>query len=342
VNVNFAKPTINTTGPDSRLIYATGGNPTKLVYRPWSPVASVRNPYSNIILLKNSIGQKGFAYNFTVTVDKQQTKKGFGFNVAYSYGNSQVHNEATSSINTSNWTNMEAVSTRNSLPLSTSDFDLGHRVFALVSKKFTYAKEHVSTTIAFSYNGQSGNPYSYTMSNRSFIGDGVTNNDLMYIPASRSEMDQMTFVTRLSGAAAAVPGANAADIVAQKDQFETFILSDKYLRKHRGQFSERNGARAPFTNIVDMSITQEFSMKVGKVRHAISARFDMFNFTNFLDKNAGRQYFFNFDQAQVLSFEGFSGTTPTYKFFKPANNKVGAISDPASRWNGQVTIRYSF
>ena len=68
----------------------------------------------------------------------------------------------------------------------------------------------------------------------------------------------------------------------------------------------------------------------------------MFNFTNFLDKNAGRQYFFNFDQAQVLSFEGFSGTTPTYKFFKPANNKVGAISDPASRWNGQVTIRYSF
>jgi hypothetical protein len=96
-----------------------------------------------------------------------------------------------------------------------------------------------------------------------------------------------------------------------------------------------------------MNITQEFSLKVGKVRHALSVRFDMFNFTNFIDKNAGRQYFFNFDQATPLSFEGFSGTNPTFKFFKPTDNKVGVISDGinpfnSSRWNGQLTIRYSF
>ncbi|HAN65259.1 MAG TPA: hypothetical protein DCQ34_02775 [Chitinophagaceae bacterium] len=91
-----------------------------------------------------------------------------------------------------------------------------------------------------------------------------------------------------------------------------------------------------------MSVTQEFSVKVGKVRHAMSVRLDMFNFTNFIDKNAGRQYFFNFDQAQVLSFEGFTGTTPRYRFNQPANYRVGVLSDPASRWNGQMTIRYSF
>jgi hypothetical protein len=184
------------------------------------------------------------------------------------------------------------------------------------------------------------------MTNRSFIGDAVTFNDLMYVPASRAEMDQMVFITRLTGAAA-TPTANAADIVAQKDDFEAFIKSDKYLSKRRGKYAERNGARAPFTHVVDMSITQDFSLKTGATRHTLSVRFDMFNFTNFISKSAGRQYFFNFDQATPLSFEGFSGATPQYKFFKPTGNNPGILSDGtnpfnSSRWTGQLTVRYSF
>ncbi len=343
-NLNFLPPASISTGPDSRTVYSFSGNPNKLVYRPYSNVAAIRNPYGNVILVRNTEGQKGFAYNFTLTIDKQ-TRKGFNFSAAYTYGNSQVHNEGTSSINTSNWNNMEAVSDRNALPLTTSDFDLGHRIFALVSKKFTYAREHMATTIAFTYNGQSGNPYSYTMSNRSFIGDGVTNNDLMYIPLSRTEMDNMVFVTRLTGATAA---QNAADVVQEKDEFETFIQSDKYLKKHRGQYAERNAARTPFTHIVDMSLTQEFSVKTGAVRHALSVRVDIFNFTNLINKSAGRQYSVGtFDQAQVVSFEGFTGSTPQYKFIKPTENKVAFVNDgvnpiSSSRWNGQLTFRYSF
>ncbi len=344
-NVNFQPGTLYSSGPDKRLVYSYTGNPTNFVYRPTGTSASIRNPYSNVILVKNTEGQKGFSYNFTVSIDKQ-TKSGFAFNTSYTYGSSMVHNEGTSSINTSNWQNMEAVSSRNNLPLSRSDFDMGHRIFALASKKFTYAYEHASTTIALVYNGQSGSPYSYTMNNRGFIGDAVTFNDLMYIPASRAEMDQMTFLTRLSGAAA-TPTANAADIKAQKDDFEAFIQGDKYLRKNRGRHAERNGARAPFTNILDLNITQDFSLKTGKTRHNLSVRLDMFNLTNFIDKSAGRQYFFNFDQATPLSFEGFTGSTPQYKFFKPATTVPAAISDGtnpfnSSRWTGQATIRYSF
>ena len=231
---------------------------------------------------------------------------------------------------------MEAVNSRNALPLSTSDFDLGHRVFVLLSKKITYMKGHLATTISFDYNGQSGSPYSYTMSGVGVIGDGGTNNDLMYIPASRAEMDLMSFVTN-----------GSTTPTQQKDQFEEFILSDKYLRTHRGKFAERNGARSPFTNIVDANIQQDFSIKTGAVRHTLSVRFDIFNLTNLIDKNAGRQYFFNFDQAQVLNVANFTATTPNYRFNKPNNNKVGAISDGtsafnSSRWNGQVTVRYSF
>lgn len=344
-NVNFQLPTLYSNGPDKRLIYSYTGNPTNFVYRPTATSASARNPYTNIILVKNTTGQKGFSYNFTVVVDKQ-SKKGINFNASYTYGSSMVRNEGTSSINTSNWQNMEAVNDRNNLSLTRSDFDLGHRIFGLISKKFVYAKEHLATTVAFVYNGQSGSPYSYTMTNRSFIGDAVTFNDLMYVPASRAEMDQMVFLTRLTGAAA-TPAANAADIIAQKDDFEAFIKSDKYLSKRRGKYAERNGARAPFTHVVDMSITQDFSLKTGATRHTLSVRFDMFNFTNFISKSAGRQYFFNFDQATPLSFEGFSGANPQYKFFKPTGNNPGILSDGtnpfnSSRWTGQLTVRYSF
>ncbi len=335
-NVNFGLPTITTAAPDTRLIYSTGGNPVRFVYRPWSNVNTVRNPYGNVILIKNTEGQKGFAYNFTVSIDKQ-TRKGFMFNVAYTYGNSQVNNEATSSVNTSNWQNMES-DNRNALKLTTSDFDLGHRIFALVSKKFTYANGHAATSFALTYNGQSGSPFSYTLSNRAFIGDGVTFNDLMYIPASRAQLETMVFTQN-----------GAITPAQQRDQFEEYILSDKYLSKNRGKISERNGARSPFTHILDANIEQSFSVKTGNnVNHTLGIRFDIFNLTNLIDKNAGRQYFFNFDQQAVVSFEGFTaGNTPTYRFNRPTNGKPGVISDGtqpfnSSRWNGQVTVRYSF
>ncbi|RYY46064.1 MAG: TonB-dependent receptor [Chitinophagaceae bacterium] len=335
VNVNFQPPAVTTTGPDARLVYSTTGSPTKLVYRPAGTTAAARNPYANVILLRNSTGKKGFSYNFTTGIEKQ-TKNGLIFNASYTYGNSQVRNEATSSVNTSNWLNMEAVSSRNYIGLATSDFDMGHRIFALLSKKFTYLAGKMATTVSFVYNGQSGSPYSYTMSGNGFIGDGGTNNDLMYIPRSRAEMDQMSFPTN---------GALTETI--QKDQFEAFIQSDKYLSKHRGQFAERNGARAPFTNIVDANVQQDFSVNVSGVKHTLSVRLDIFNLTNLIDKNAGRQYFFNFDQAQVLQVVSFTGTKPNYRFNRPANDRVGAISDGisafnSSRWNGQATIRYSF
>jgi Carboxypeptidase regulatory-like domain len=335
VNVNFGLPATTSTGPDSRLIYSTSGAPTKLIYRPTGATAAARNPYANVILIRNTSGPKGYSYNFSTGIEKQ-TKNGLTFNANYTYGNSVVHNEATSSVNTSNWLNMEAVSSRNYIGRSTSDFDMGHRIFALLSKKFKYMQGKMATTVSFVYNGQSGSTYSYTMSGNGFIGDGGTNNDLMYIPKDRAEMDLMSFPTN---------GALTETI--QKDQFEEFIKSDKYMSKNRGKFAERNGARSPFTNILDANIQQDYSVNVGKVQHTLSLRFDIFNLTNLIDKNAGRQYFFNFDQAQVLQVVNFTGTKPNYRFNKPTDNKVGAISDGisafnSSRWNGQVTIRYSF
>ncbi|MBC7627859.1 MAG: TonB-dependent receptor, partial [Ferruginibacter sp.] len=139
-------------------------------------------------------------------------------------------------------------------------------------------------------------------------------------------------------------------ITDQKNQFEEFINSDKYLRKNRGQFAARNGARLPFTNILDANLSQEFMVKVGQQTHKASVTFDIFNLTNLINRNAGRIFFVGNDQTNVVSFRGFQTgtTTPTFQFFKPIDNKPYFTSDvqtsanTSSRWNAQLTFRYSF
>ncbi len=347
-NVNYAPQSainLKSSGPDTRDIYSTGAVP-RFIYRPSGTTALARNPYSNIILIKNTEGPKGYAYNLTLQIAKE-TKNGFQFNAAYTYGNSSVYNEATSSVNVSNWQFQETVRGRNYNVLSTSDFDLGHRVYALASKKFTYANKHAATTVTLSYNGQSGNPYSYVYSG-AMVNDGVSGNDLMYVPASRAEMDQMVFTSKLTGTA--TPAANAQNITDQKDQFEEFVNSDKYLRSRRGQFAERNGARLPFTNILDANVSQEFMVKVGQQTHKVAVTLDIFNLTNLINKNAGKIFFLPNDQTNVVNFRGYqSGSTiPTFQFFKPNNNKpyltndVQTSANTSSRWNAQLTFRYSF
>ena len=347
-NINFAPQSatnLKTTGPDYRDIYPTAGA-TKFIYRQGGATALARNPYSNVILIKNSEGAKGYAYNLTLQISKE-SKNGFQFNAAYTYGNSEVNNEAGSSVNVSNWQFQPTVRGRNYNVLSTSVFDLGHRIYALASKKFTYANKHASTTITLSYNGQSGNPYSYVYSG-AMVGDGVSGNDLMYIPANRAEMDQMVFTSKLTGTQ--TPAATAQNITDQKNQFEDFINSDKYLRKNRGQFAARNGARLPFTNILDANLSQEFMVKVGQQTHKVAVTLDIFNLTNLINRDAGKIFFLANDQTNVVNFRGYqTGTTiPTFQFFKPINNKpyltndVQTSANTSSRWNAQLTFRYSF
>ncbi|HEY1112514.1 MAG TPA: carboxypeptidase regulatory-like domain-containing protein, partial [Chitinophagaceae bacterium] len=231
---------VETTGPDKRTVYdpRLTLDARKIALRPYLPLAQ-RNPYTNIILISNNEDRKGYAYNFTAGVDRA-FRQGWALNVNYTYGSSVVKNEATSSINNSNWANMEAISGRNYIGLTNSDFDLGHRIYAYVSKTFNYLNNRLSTTITLDYTGQSGSPYSYTMTNN-IAGDNVNFNDQMYVPTA-TEVQQMVFLNNTTG------GVTYTQ-VQQRELFNEFIEKDDYLSERRGQFAERNGARLPFTNI---------------------------------------------------------------------------------------------
>lgn len=156
-----------------------------------------------------------------------------------------------------------------------------------------------------------------------FNGDGRRGNSLMYIP-SQAEIGQMTW-------------SSPADAAA----FEQFIRSDKYLRNHRGQWSERFGGITPFEHHFDLHVAQDFfyDRKHGR---KIQVVVDFMNISNLLNRNWGLYYSGTWNR-QILDVVSLAkdekgNMTPTYKF----NPKEIYTSDFNSRWRCQLGLRVTF
>ncbi len=335
LNVNLTAPVGRSVGAGSRLVYPTGGSLGNRVNIPGG------NPYTDVILLTNtpSTKDKGTAYNFVASLTKR-TNTGFTFDVNYAFGNSLIMNEGTSSVNFSQWRFMETINGRNNINRSISDFSQGHRIFAYLSKKFSYAKNKMATTVSLTYTGQSGAPVSYVYTGSAFVRDADPSNnftsDLIYVPTA-TELSSMIFLTN---------GAFTPD--QQRAALNTFIENDKYLKSRRGNFAERNGGRLPFTNILDFRIAQDFNVKLGKDRVQFQLVYQIANVGNLLNRNWGRNYFASNDQVGLINFAGFvsaTNLTPQYRF-NPNFNTTGAfdVSDSpvpnyGSRWFSQLEFR---
>lgn len=315
-------------------------------------VAGVQNPYSTgIFLITNATGKKGFSYNFSTNVEKSFSK-GWAFRVDYSYGDSYSLFDGTSSQNNSQWRFMETATGRNDLQMSRSDFAQLHRVNAYVSKKFSYMNNKLATTFTLFYNGQSGTPYSYVYT-RSLLydynGSLTESNDLIYVPTDLTDWSRM-----------AVPYTSGGITYSVADQWKAldeYIKNDKYLSTRRGKFAERNGAVLPFSNVIDARVQQDFVLKTGKVNNKFSVIVDIFNFTNFLNRDWGRVYRTpGVDQYSLIAVEStnYSPTLingqlkPNMTYRNMTNRKASDVLDlqagayNSSRWRGQLTLRYSF
>ncbi len=334
--LDINQPVGRLSGPDNRYIYDL----KRIGYPAGSGINAGTNPYTGVFLLENQpyYRRSGFAYNFTASIDKAWSD-GFSFNAFYTYGASFVTHEPTSSQNNSQWRFMETVNGRNDVQRSRSDFDLGHRVSAFIAKKFTYAKGALASTISLVYNGQSGNPFSYTYSNGPVRDNGTTEtNDLIFIPTA-AQIKAMTFVSNSTFPLSAAQQAAA---------LENYIAQDNYLSKNRGKYAERNGARLPFTNIIDVKFVQDFNVKISNKTYQFQLTYDVFNFTNMLNRNWGRTYFMSNDQYSLMRYQGATGSTvPSYSFSPVANNTPWGISSStapsySARWVSQLGLRFKF
>jgi hypothetical protein len=333
-NVNILPPTRISAMPDSRNIYSLNTSPSKIPLR-----SNGINPYAQVVLLTNNHNKKGYAYSFSLIINKQAGN--FSFNSSYTYGRSNILFEVTGTqtLIVPQWRNMETVNGRNFTTLSTSDNDLKHRIAAWVSKKINYSKNKMATTVSIFYNGQSGSPYSYVYTNSMINDNGKRNEpfDLIYIPTN-TDLASMSF--------APITGAAPYTSQQQKDALNAFIENDKYLKKHRGEFAKRNRARLPFTHIIDLRLQQDFKITIKGKPVGFTITYDVFNFTNMLNRNWGRIYFLLNDSYPLITFAGYSNTTTLtqeYQFLpingKPYSVQSSTLPGNSARWISQLGLK---
>lgn len=328
-NVNLVPSGQTTSTPGKRNVYSVSGAPGKIVL-----------PYTQIFLLSNNQRSKGSSFNLSFTIEKQ-FKPDFYLITGYGFGKSKVLFEPSAANVSYNlqWAQTETVNGKNLAGISVSDADLGHRIFAGIYKKVAYAKNKFASSINLFYNGQSGLPYSYVYGGSMINDNGSQENfDLVYIPTAE-DLKQMVFITNQAGETPQ----------QQKDQLNYYIEHDKYLRKHRGEFAARNGARLPFTHIIDLRIQQDFIVKINKKATSFSILFDVFNFTNMLNKNWGRIYFLTDDKYNLIQFAGYADPltlTPQYQFTPPNGSSYvvqgSTLPGNSARWISQLGLKINF
>lgn len=296
-------------------------------------LSSVNGGYTDIVFGDNT--NKGSAYNITVRLQKNNFY-GLSVMLAYSYGNAKSMNDGTSSQNVSQL-KVPNINGMNNLDLTTSNYAMGSKYNAFLNYKIEYAK-HLSTTIGLYFNGQYAQRYSYGVNDLSgsvYLGLDSQDLSLFYIPTSDEDIRLVDIPD----------GATAAQ---QWADLNSFIEGDDYLSQHRGEYAERNSNASPFQNIIDLHISQDFyvTTKGGK-RNTLQVTFDVFNFTNMLSKNWGKQYYVSgyYNNYSLINLVGFAEDgTPEYQFTAPKGD-VWSIDDAglnSSRWQAQIGIRYIF
>tara|TARA_R110002051_G_scaffold325871_1_gene432728 strand:+ start:17194 stop:20460 length:3267 start_codon:yes stop_codon:yes gene_type:complete len=325
-NLNLAGPQFETTGAGSRVNYRN---------------VRLDGTYNEIFLATNT--GEGSSYNVSGTLSKDifTPKVDIRTSATYSYGDSDVLIDATSSQNSSQWQNLETVNGSNRPVLSRSDFSPGHRIIAnsTIELKWT---DNLRTRLGLFYEGAIGEPFSYVVAGSGLINDtGAFASALAYVPRNEAEAQLDFFRNR----GTIIPGTPTP--AEQWAALDAFIEGDEYLSTRRGQFAERNASRTDWIHILDLKFAQEFRFQVGKTLNKIEFTADIFNFTNLLNKEWGVRTFANFNQVQLLNFAGFQpdGTTPNFTYNASAPDTKNIIDDAglnSSRWQMQLGLRYSF
>ena len=213
---------------------------------------------------------------------------GLNLNASYTLQTAKSYTEGIGDQVTSAYNNY-----RNSIN-AVNDNETGYATYVAPNRLLVAAtyklkeSKNVTNTFSLVYDGyQYGYLGSYSYSRYSYIFNSNVNNDpsapgnLIYVPASRQELNSWNFVD--NGTVDGQP--YTADM--QRDDFWTFIEQDDYLQDRKGQYAERGGAKMPWHHQLDFKYLRDMSIKWGKTKHTLQLGLDIENLLNFLCKDWG-------------------------------------------------------
>lgn len=232
---------------------------------------------SNVIKLSNQ--SKDYSWSASTQLRKRFNRT-FEGGVAYTYSRSFSVTDLTSSVALSNWQFGRVYSgVQTNQDLAPSVFDQPHRI--MFNGSYTAPWKKNQTSITFIYNRQSGTPFTYvyggTGGRGDMNGDGSNANDPIYVPTGPTDAKAPFQNTTLSGV--------AYTAAQQADALDKFITAFPCLNSQRGQIMKRNSCRNPMFDRTDITIEQQLPQIRGE---RFTARVEIFNFANFLNKSWGQ------------------------------------------------------
>lgn len=248
------------SGPDNRQVFP--GNEEKRIYE----------NITNAMLMTNT--SKGYSYNLNATLNMEPIRH-LNVMAAYTYTCSKtLSNNASNQIDGA-WMQEPSVQGPNNLTLHNASYLASpHRIIASATYNLKYSR-HFGTSISLFYTGQRNGSYSYLI-------DGDLNNDgynydLMYIPATRDELNFQEMKT----------GNRTFSAEEQRDAFWNYVNQDPYLNKHKGEYAETNGAFLPWYHRFDLRILQDFKINTGTTTNTLQLSIDIMNIGNLLKSSWG-------------------------------------------------------
>ena len=314
--LNLKDSTLALKGGDGRKIYQ-GTNATQ----------KVKGQYTSVFGLKNT--GEGFRYTATASV-AQRFFNSLDAVAAYTYGLSKDISNGVRVSPQANWEWNHTLDPNNPA-LSYSNFDIRHRLIMTVNYTKTWSKR-TATQVSLIATAASGSPYTYTYAG-DLNRDASATNDLFFVPKDKVQIN----LVDIKDAA----GKTLATADEQWMQLDNYIQKDAYLNTRRGQFTERNGARTPWNTQNDVRITQ--SLKLGKQLFLLSL--DIINVGNLINKDWGKQYFVSNtlnSSYQIVTVASVANDIATFRFNDPKGQTPYQIDPIASKWQGQLGLRWIF
>lgn len=301
---------------------------------PFRPVLKVAGRGT---VLDVSNQNKDYSYNLTAGLQRQFQDNWSG-SLFYTFTQARDVQSLTSSTAFSNyrfgrrWAGDESAQT-----LGRSDFEQPHRIVAQGTYSFP-----TKTDLSVIYIGSSGTPYDYIYSS-DLNGDGISLNDPIYIPKSALDPAQIQF-RDITNPDKSVKYSAAT----QAQAFDDFIKSTSCLQTNRGRIMPRDACRAPWANMMNVSVRQSLSAFRGQ---HVSVQLDVFNFLNLVNSNWGHQTS-TYSDITLLNYAGLANskgslisgsaneTQPFYQF-TPGQQKFN-FNNIDSNYQMQLSLRYSF
>jgi hypothetical protein len=280
------------------------------------------------------------AYHQSLTMRLEYpVKKGLWGSIAWTTAESFDYMSA-GSIASGSWQSIKSVNGNNNVNLSLSDNFIKNRFVGLLGYRFEYGKKWGgATTVTLGYIGTQGGAFSYFVAG-DLNGDRVRDNELIFVPLKGSDVKFQPLTV----------GTTVYTEADQQAAFDAFINQDPYLKNRRGQYAERNGGILPYLHRFDLSIAQDFFVKVKEHKNTFQVRFDILNFGNMVNDNWGVSQ--RAAAPALLNFVSYNTVgEPTYRLStqKFVDGTTTLVRDSYQRnssvfdvWSAQLGIRYIF